>query len=188
VRLYPGIDLAKSVFQVHDSDTSGLVVFRKTLQPDQVLTFFSTRPRCVVAMEAGASAPYWAREIALAGYETRLIPSTYAKPLVQRQKNDMADAKAICKAAQRPTMRLVQGNSAQAQASAAVLRTRDLLLRRRTQLINALGRDFTEFNSSFARVSCLCSCCMPGARYVAYQDAACSAISPLAHRTIGHRR
>lgn len=85
-----GIDLAKSVFQVHGADTSGAVVFRKKLRRDQVLTFFSTLPRCVVAMEACASAHYWAREIALAGHETRLISPAYVKPFVKRQKNDMA--------------------------------------------------------------------------------------------------
>lgn len=140
-----GIDLAKSVFQVHGADTSGAVVFRKKLRRDQVLTFFSTLPRCVVAMEACASAHYWAREIALAGHETRLIPPAYVKPFVKRQKNDMADAEAICEAAQRPTMRFVQGKSAQAQASAVVFRTRDLLVRQRTQLINALRGHLTEF-------------------------------------------
>ena len=90
-----GIDLAKSVFQVHGADTSGAVVFRKKLRRDQVLTFFSTLPRCVVAMEACASAHYWAREIALAGHDTRLIPPAYVKPFVKRQKNDMADAEAL---------------------------------------------------------------------------------------------
>ena len=90
-----GIDLAKSVFQVHGADTSGAVVFRKKLRRDQVLTFFSTLPRCVVAMEACASAHYWAREIALAGHETRLIPPAYVRPFVKRQKNDMADAEAL---------------------------------------------------------------------------------------------
>ena len=140
-----GIDLAKSVFQVHGADPSGAVLVRKKLRRDQVLGFFATLPRCVVAMEACASAHYWAREIAALGHDTRLIPPAYVKPFVKRQKNDMADAEAICEAAQRPTMRFVQGKSAEAQASAVVFRTRDILVRQRTQLINALRGHLTEF-------------------------------------------
>ena len=140
-----GIDLAKSVFQIHGSDASGGVVFRKKLRRDQVLAFFAQLPPCVVAMEACASAHYWAREIAGFGHDTRLIPPVYVKPFVKRQKNDMADAEAICEAAQRPTMRFVQGKSAEAQASAVVFRTRDLLVRQRTQLINALRGHLMEF-------------------------------------------
>ena len=140
-----GIDLAKSVFQVHGADRSGAVVLRKKLRRDQVLSFFSTLPRCVVAMEACASAHQWAREIAASGHDTRLIPPSYVKPFVKRQKNDMGDAEAICEAAQRPTMRFVQGKSAEVQASAVVFRTRDLLVRQRTQLINALRGHLTEF-------------------------------------------
>ena len=140
-----GIDLAKSVFQVHGSDRSGTVVFRKKLRRDQVLAFFSTLSPCVVAMEACASAHHWAREIAALGHDTKLIPPAYVKPFVKRQKNDMADAEAICEAAQRPTMRFVQGKSAEAQASGVVFRRSDLLVRQRTQLINALRGHLTEF-------------------------------------------
>ena len=105
---------SKLVFQVHGSDTSGAVVFRRKLRRDQALAFLSTFPGCVIAMEACASAHYWAREIALAGHETRLIPPAYVKPFVKRQKNDMADAEAICEAAQRPTMRFVAVKSEEA--------------------------------------------------------------------------
>lgn len=140
-----GIDLAKSVFQVHGADRGGNAILRKKLRRDQVLVFFASLPRCVVAMEACASAHYWAREIAALGHDTRLIPPAYVKPFVKRQKNDMADAEAICEAAQRPTMRFVQGKSAEAQASAVVFRTRDILVRQRTQLINALRGHLTEF-------------------------------------------
>jgi len=140
-----GIDLAKSVFQVHGADRGGNAILRKKLRRDQVLAFFASLPRCVVAMEACASAHYWAREIAALGHDTRLIPPAYVKPFVKRQKNDMADAEAICEAAQRPTMRFVQGRSAEAQASAVVFRTRDILVRQRTQLINALRGHLTEF-------------------------------------------
>ena len=140
-----GIDLAKSVFQIHGADASGAVMVRKKLRRDEVLGFFSTLPSCTVAMEACASAHHWAREIAALGHDTKLIPPAYVKPFVKRQKNDAADAEAICEAAQRPTMRFVQGKSAEAQASAVVFRTRDLLVRQRTQLINALRGHLTEF-------------------------------------------
>ncbi|MCJ8142860.1 IS110 family transposase [Ancylobacter sp. A5.8] len=139
------MDLAKSVFQVHGADRGGNAILRKKLRRDQVLVFFASLPRCVVAMEACASAHYRAREIAALGHDTRLIPPAYVKPFVKRQKNDMADAEAICEAAQRPTMRFVQGKSAEAQASAVVFRTRDILVRQRTQLINALRGHLTEF-------------------------------------------
>jgi len=140
-----GLDLAKSVFQVHGADEGGAVVLRKRLRREQVLGFFSTLPRCVVAMEACASAHHWAREIGTLGHEVRLIPPAYVKPFVKRQKNDAADAEAICEAAQRPTMRFVQPKSAEAQAAAVVFRTRDLLVRQRTQLINALRGHLGEF-------------------------------------------
>jgi transposase len=140
-----GLDLAKTVFQAHGADALGAVVFRKKLRRDQLLGFFSSQPRCVVAMEACASAHYWAREIAALGHDTRLIPPAYVKPFVKRQKNDMADAEAICEAAQRPTMRFVQAKSAEAQGAAVVFRTRDLLVRQRTQLINALRGHLGEF-------------------------------------------
>ena len=114
-----GLDLAKTVFQAHGADASGGVAFRKKLRRDQLLPFFAGQPPCVVAMEACASAHYWAREIAGLGHETRLIPPAYVKPFVKRQKNDMADAEAICEAAQRPTMRFVAGKSAEAARAKA---------------------------------------------------------------------
>jgi transposase len=140
-----GLDLAKTVFQAHGADAAGAVVFRRKLRRDQLLGFFAAQPRCVVAMEACASAHYWAREIAVLGHEPRLIPPAYVKPFVKRQKNDMADAEAICEAAQRPTMRFVEPKSAEAQGAAVVFRTRDLLVRQRTQLINALRGHLGEF-------------------------------------------
>jgi transposase len=94
-----GLDLAKSVFQAHGADASGAVLFRRKLRRDQVLAFFASQPRCLVAMEACAGGHYWAREIGALGHEVRLIPPAYVKPFVKRQKNDMADAEAICEAA-----------------------------------------------------------------------------------------
>jgi len=140
-----GLDLAKRVFQAHGADALGAVMFRKKLRRDQLLGFFSSLRRCVVAMEACASAHHWAREIAALGHAVRLIPPAYVKPFVKRQKNDMADAEAICEAALRPTMRFVQPKTAEAQGAAVVFRTRDLLVRQRTQLINALRGHLGEF-------------------------------------------
>lgn len=140
-----GLDLAKNVFQVHGADASGRVVIRKQLRRNQVLAFFSSQPHCIVAMEACSGAHFWAREIGRLGHETRLIPPAYVKPFVKRQKNDMADAEAICEAAQRPTMRFVAVKSEQAQGAAVVFRIRELLIRQRTQSINALRGHLAEF-------------------------------------------
>jgi len=140
-----GLDLAKSVFQAHGADASGAVLFRKKLRRDQVMAFFASQPRCLVAMEACGGGHYWAREIAELGHQTRLIPPSYVKPFVKRQKNDANDAEAICEAVQRPTMRFVIPKTAQAQAAATVFRARDLLVRQRTQIINALRGHLAEF-------------------------------------------
>src|SRR6478752_3105302 len=140
-----GLALAKHIFQLHGADSAGAVVFRKKLRRGQVLAFLATLPPCTVAMEACGSAHFWGREIAKLGHTVKLIAPAYVKPFVKRQKNDMADAEAICEAAQRPTMRFVPVKSEAAQASALVFRTRDLLVRQRTQLINALRGHMTEF-------------------------------------------
>jgi transposase len=146
-----GMDLAKSVFQVHGADASGAVVFRKKLRRSQVLSFFAAQPPCTVAMEACSSSHHWAREISTLGHAVRLIPPAYVKPFVKRQKNDMADAEAICEAAQRPTMRFVAPKSEQTQAAALVFRARDLLVRQRTQTINALRGHLAEFGTVVAK-------------------------------------
>ena len=140
-----GLDLAKNILQVHGADASGVPVLKKRLRRDQVLPFFARLPACTVAMEACSGAHYWAREIARFGHKTRLIPPAYVKPFVKRQKNDAADAEAICEAAQRPTMRFCAVKSAEQQAAAAGLRARDLLVRQRTQLINALRGHLYEY-------------------------------------------
>ena len=140
-----GVDLAKSVFQVHGADASGAVLFRRKLRRHQVLAFFSSQPPCTVAMEACSSSHHWAREITKLGHTVRLISPAYVKPFVKRQKNDAADAEAICEAAQRPTMRFVAPKSEQAQAAAIVFRARDLLVKQRTQIINALRGHLAEF-------------------------------------------
>jgi transposase len=146
-----GLDLAKSVFQVHGADASGAVLFRKKLRRHQVLTFFAAQPPCTVAMEACGSSHHWAREISRLGHQVRLIPPAYVKPFVKRQKNDAADAEAICEAAQRPTMRFVAPKSEQAQAATLVFRARDLLVKQRTQIINALRGHLAEFGIVVAK-------------------------------------
>ncbi|WP_028351643.1 IS110 family transposase [Bradyrhizobium murdochi] len=140
-----GLDLAKNVFQMHGADASGAVLFRKKLRRDQVRKFLAAQPACTVAMETCASSHYWAREIARLGHEVRLIAPDYVKPFVKRQKNDAADAEAICEAVQRPTMRFVAVKSAEQQAAAVVFRARDLLVRQRTQTINAIRGHLAEF-------------------------------------------
>lgn len=139
------MDLAKNVFQAHGADASGAVEFRKKLRRAQVLELFSVQPPCTVAMEACAGAHFWGREISKLGHTVRLIAPAYVKPFVKRQKNDAADAEAICEAAQRPTMRFVAVKSEAAQAAAVVFRTRDVLVRQRTQIINALRGHLAEF-------------------------------------------
>jgi transposase len=146
-----GLDLAKNVFQVHGADASGAVLFRRKLRRHQVITFFADQKPCTVAMEACGSAHHWAREIGKLGHAVRLIPPAYVKPFVKRQKNDAADAEAICEAAQRPTMRFVAPKSEQTQAAALVFRARDLLVKQRTQIINALRGHLAEFGLVVAK-------------------------------------
>ncbi|MBP0484309.1 IS110 family transposase [Sagittula salina] len=140
-----GLDLAKNVFQVHGADGTGRAVLRKKLRRAQVLEFFGQLPSCVVAMEACGGAHFWGREIGKLGHEVRLIPPAYVKPFVKRQKNDAAGAEAICEAALRPTMRFVPGKSEETQGAAMVFRVRELLIRQRTQAINALRGHLSEF-------------------------------------------
>lgn len=139
-----GLDLAKQVFQVHGARVDGSVVLRKKLTRGQLLAFFSKLPPCIVAMEACATAHYWAREISEFGHEIRLVPPAYVKPFVKRQKNDVADAEAIAEAATRPTMRFVEPKTPEQQARAMVFRTRELFVRQRTQTINALRAHLAE--------------------------------------------
>src|SRR5437667_12683933 len=133
-----GLDIAKNVFQVHGIDSNEKVVVRKQLRRSQVLAFFKTLPPCLVGMEACATAHYWARELTKLGHRVRLMPAKDVKAYVKRNKNDDADAEAICEAGRRPTMRFVQVKSAAQQSQLMLHRTRDLLMRQRTPSTAAL--------------------------------------------------
>jgi transposase len=140
-----GLDIAKSVFQAHGVDAAGRQLFSRRLTRAKLLEFFAIQPRCLVAMEACGGAHHWARELTRMGHHVRLIPPAYVKPFVKRQKNDAADAEAICEAAQRPNMRFVAIKSEEQQALALVFRTRDLMVRQRTQTINAIRGHMAEY-------------------------------------------
>jgi transposase len=140
-----GLDIAKHVFQVHGIDAQGTTVLRKRLRRGQVLAFFSRIPRCVVGLEACATAHYWARELGALGHEVRLMPAQYVKAYIKRNKHDAADAEAICEAVERPTMRFVPVKTAEQQATALLHRGREQLVRQRTMLVNALRAHLAEF-------------------------------------------
>ncbi len=140
-----GIDLAKSVFQLHGIDAAGEILFRKKLRRSAVLDFLGDLRPCLIGLEACATAHFWAREIGALGHDVRLIPPTYVKPYVKRQKNDAADAEAICEAVTRPSMRFVPVKGAERQGVLMLHRTRDLLMRQRTMLLNAVRGHLAEF-------------------------------------------
>jgi transposase len=140
-----GLDIAKHVFQAHGADASGQAVFRKKITRTKLIDFLASQPRCLVALEACGGAHYWGREISKLGHTVRLIPPSYVKPFVKRQKNDAADAEAICEASQRPSMRFVAIKDEEQQANGVVFRARDVLVRQRTQCINALRGHLTEY-------------------------------------------
>ena len=146
-----GLDIAKHVFQVHGADSAGHVLFRKRITRGKLLGFLAAQAPCVVAMEACAGAHYWAREIAKLGHHVRLIAPAYVKPFIRRQKNDAADAEAICEAAQRPSMRFVPVKTQEQQANGIVFRARDLLVRQRTQCVDALRGHLMEYGYVFPK-------------------------------------
>jgi transposase len=140
-----GLDIAKNVFQVHGVDESGAVVLRRQVRRRQVLALFEKLPRCLVGIEACATAHFWAREIEALGHEVRLMPARYVKPYVKRNKNDAADAEAICEAVTRPTMRFVPVKTPEQQSLQMLHRSRRLLVHHRTRLINAIRAHLAEF-------------------------------------------
>lgn len=140
-----GLDLAKSVFQVHGVDVSARAILRRRLGRGDLLPFFAKQPPCVVGMEACSSAHHWARELSRLGHEVRLIPPQYVKPYVKRNKTDAADAEAICEAVSRPNMRFVPIKSVEQQSILALHRVRALLVRQRTSAVNAMRGLLSEF-------------------------------------------
>jgi len=149
-----GLDLAKNVFQVHGVDAEGETVVRKKLRRSEVIAFFSAVPPCLVGMEACASAHHWARELVALGHTVKLMPPAYVRPYVKRGKNDAADAEAMCEAVTRPTMRFDPVKSAEQQAVLMLHRSRDLLIRQRTMLVNALRGHLAELGIVAAQGSC----------------------------------
>jgi len=139
-----GLDIAKNVFQVHGIDAAENVVVRKQLRRSHVMAFFKALAPCQVGMEACATSHHWARELTKLGHQVRLMPAKDVRAYVKRNKNDAADAEAICEAVRRPTMRFVAIKSVEQQAHLMQHRARDLLIRQRTQLINALRAHLAE--------------------------------------------
>jgi transposase len=139
-----GIDIAKNIFQVHGVSAQGDVASRRKLRRSEVTEFFERLPPCLIGIEACATAHHWARQLMALGHEVKLMPAAYVKPYVKRQKNDAADAEAICEAVQRPTMRFVPVKSEEQQGVLMLHRTRELLARQRTTLINALRAHLAE--------------------------------------------
>lgn len=146
-----GLDLAKNIFQVHGVDTSGAAVIRKTLRRSQLLPFFAKLPPCLVGMEACGTSHHWARELTKLGHDVRLMPPAYVKPYVKRGKTDANDAEAICEAVTRPTMRFVAVKTPEQQAALALHRSRALLVKQRTQLINMIRGLIAEFGIDIPR-------------------------------------
>ena len=140
-----GLDIAKSVFQVHCADERGKAVVRRQLKRSQVEPFFRALPACLVALEACPGAHYWGRVLRSFGHEVRLIPAQYVRPYVKTNKNDAADAEAICEAVTRPTMRFVPIKEEMQQEVLIIHRVREMLIGQRTQLINAIRGHLTEF-------------------------------------------
>jgi len=130
--------LAKSVFQVHGVDAAEKVVVQRQLKRGQVEAFFAHQPPALIGLEACGSAHHWARRLGALGHEVRLMPPAYVKPYVRRNKNDARDAEACCEAVGRPTMRFVPVKSVERQCARALMKARDLLVKQRTQLANAM--------------------------------------------------
>src|SRR5215467_7885819 len=140
-----GLDIAKSVFQIHAVDAAGNVIVRRQLKRRYVLPFFQKLPACLIGMEACASSHHWSRELTALRHTVRLMPAAYVKPYVKRQKNDAADAEAICEAVSRANMRFVPTKTAEQQSCLLLHRTRHLFIRQQTAVINAIRAHLAEF-------------------------------------------
>ena len=139
-----GLDIAKSVFQIHGVDADGAVVIRKRISRPKVLEFFAALPPCLVGIEACPSAHHWSRGLQALGHTVRLMPPSYVKAYLKRSKNDANDAAAICEAVTRPSMRFVPTKSEQQQSALMLHRSRQLLVRQRTMLSNAIRGHMAE--------------------------------------------
>jgi transposase len=140
-----GLDIAKSIFQVHGVDAAGQVVVRRQLKRRYVLAFFEKLPPCLIGIEACASSHHWSRELQALGHKVRLMPPAYVRPYVKRQKNDAADAEAICEAVTRANMRFVETKTPEQQSCLMLHRTRHLFIRQQTAVINAIRAHLAEF-------------------------------------------
>ena len=140
-----GLDIAKSVFQVHGVDADGQVVIRRQLKRRYVLAFFQRLQPCLIGIEACATSHHWSRELSTLGHTVRLMPPAYVKPYVKRQKNDVTDAEAICEAVTRANMRFVSTKTAEQQSCLVLHRTRHLFIRQQTSVINAIRAHLAEF-------------------------------------------
>ena len=140
-----GLDIAKSVFQVHGVDAAGQVVVRRQLKRRYVLAFFEKLPPCLIGIEACASSHHWSRELKALGHKVRLMPPAYVRPYVKRQKNDAADAEAICEAVTRANMRFVETKTPEQQSCLMLHRTRHLFVRQQTAVINAIRAHLAEY-------------------------------------------
>ena len=139
-----GLDIAKAVFQVHGVDEAGTVLIRKRISRTKMLEFFTELPRCLVGIEACPSAHHWGRELQALGHTVKLMPPSYVKAYLKRGKNDANDAAAICEAVTRPSMRFVPIKTTEQQTALMLHRTRQLLVRQRTMLSNALRGHLAE--------------------------------------------
>src|SRR6266581_1055963 len=140
-----GLDIAKSVFQVHGVDAEGKMIIRRKLKRRYVAAFFQKLPPCLVGIEACASSHHWSRELQALGHTVRLMPPAYVKPYVKRHKNDAADAEAICEAVTRANMRFVETKTPEQQSCLMLHRTRQLFIRQQTSVINAIRAHLAEF-------------------------------------------
>jgi transposase len=140
-----GLDIAKSVFQVHGVDADGQVVIRRKLKRRYLLAFFEKLPACLVGIEACATSHHWSRQLQALGHRVRLMPPAYVKPYVKRQKNDVADAEAICEAVTRANMRFVETKTVEQQSCLMLHRTRHLFIREQTAVINVIRAHLAEF-------------------------------------------
>ena len=140
-----GLDIAKSVFQVHGVDKDDNVIIRRQLKRRYVLAFFQKLPPCLIGIEACASSHHWSRELQALGHTVRLMPPAYVKPYVKRHKNDATDAEAICEAVTRPNMRFVATKTPEQQSCLTLHRTRHLFIRQQTSVINVIRAHLAEF-------------------------------------------